>query len=187
MKAAAGLLAAAALAAGCGGSSSGEGALRNYDFGVEMPAARLPAVRIGAVRAAAPFDSPDMHYRLAFRDAAELLAFTQSRWAAAPAELYRKQLLRAADGAAGRCVLEVELQEMTQVFASKEASEALIELRARLADGNGTLAERSLRVAQPGAGGAAAAGVAAMAKAADRSIGELAAWIGAQPRCAVGK
>jgi len=140
-------------------------------------------VRVGAVRAAPPFDSTDMHYRLAYRDVAELHAFVQSRWAAAPAELYRKQLLRAADGAAGRCTLEVELHEVTQVFLSKESSEALLELRARLADGNATLAEKRLRIAQPGAGGAAAAGAAAMAKATDRSIAELAAWIAAEARC----
>ncbi len=187
MRAGATLLALAALAAGCSSNSGGERVARSYDFGVEAPAARLPAVHVGAVRAAPPFDSTDMHYRLAYRDPAELLAFVQSRWAAAPAELYRKQLLRAADGGTGRCMLEIELHEVTQVFLSKESSEALIELRARLADGNATLAEKRLRVAQPGAGGAAAVGAAAMAKAADRSVGELAAWIAAQPRCAGGK
>jgi cholesterol transport system auxiliary component len=183
MRALAGLLALAALGAGCSGGTGGGQVARSYDFGIEAPAARLPAVRVGAVRAAAPFDSNEMFYRLAYRDPAELLAFVQSRWAAAPADLYRKQLLRAADGVVGRCALEVELHEVSQVFSSKESSEALIELRARLADGDGTLAEKRLRVAQSDAGGTAAAGAAAMAKAAERSIGELAGWIAAQPRC----
>lgn len=187
MRTGAWLLAAAAFAAGCSSDSGGERVARSYDFGVEAPAARLPAVRVGAVRAAPPFDSTDMHYRLAYRDPAELLAFVQSRWAAAPAELYRRHLLRAADAGAGRCALEVELHEVTQVFSSKDTSEALLELRARLAQGNATLAEKRLRLAQAGAGGVAAAGAAAMAKAADRSIGELAAWIAAQPRCGGGK
>ncbi len=187
MRTLAAALAVAALASGCAGNYGGAQPPRSYDFGMEAPAARLPAVRVGAVRASAPFDSAEMYYRLAYRDPGELLAFVQSRWAAAPAELYRRQLLRAADGVVGRCALEVELQEVTQVFSSKDSSEALLELRARLADGNSTLAEKSFRIAQPGAGGAAMTGAAAMARAADRSLAELAAWIVAQPRCADAK
>lgn len=179
------LLSAAAAAAmlwGCGGMRN-EGLPRAYDFGIEAPAAQLPAVRVGPVRAVAPFDSIDMHYRLAYRNPAELLAFAQARWAATPAELYRKRLLRAAAVGAARCMLEVELHEVTQVFRSRESSEALIEMRLRLADGNGQLTERMLRVAQSDAGAGAPEGAAAMARAADRSIGELAAWIGQHQAC----
>jgi cholesterol transport system auxiliary component len=178
--------AAAAMLSGCG-SARNDALPRSYDFGIEAPAMHLAALRIGQVRATAPFDSVDMHYRLAYRDPAELLAFTQARWAAAPAELYRKRLLRAAPGGAARCALEVELQEITQVFGARESSEALLELRARIADGSGQLAERMFRIAQPGAGAGAPEGAAAMAKAADRSIGELALWIASLPGCAATK
>lgn len=177
---------AAALVAGCG-TGRNDGLPRSYDFGIEAPAAQLPAVRIGQVRAVAPFDSVEMHYRLAFRNPAELLAFAQSRWAATPGELYRKRLLRAAASSASRCILEVELHEATQVFGARDASEALLELRARVADVSGQLGERMFRIVQPGAGEGAPEGAAAMAKAADRSIGELAAWIGSLPGCAASK
>ena len=178
--------AAAALACGCGGRDS-EALARSYDFGIDAPAAQLAAVHVGRVRAAVPFDLPDMHYRLAYRNPGELLTFAQSRWAAAPAELYRKRLLRAAAAGPARCTLEVELQEVTQVFAAKDSSEALLELRARIGDGSGPLGERMFRVVQPGAGALAPEGAAAMAKAADRSIGELAGWIGSLPGCAASK
>lgn len=147
----------------------------------------LAAVRVGPVRATAPFDSLDMHYRLAYRNPAELLAYVQTRWAATPAELYRKRLLRAVPPGAARCALEVELHEITQVFGARESSEALLELRARVADGSGQLGERMFRIVQPGAGTGAPEGAVAMAKAADRSIGELAAWIGSLPGCAASK
>ena len=174
---------AAALVSGCG-SARNDGLPRSYDFGIDAPAAQLPPVRVGQVRAAAPFDSIEMYYRLAFRNPAELLAFAQSRWAAMPAELYRKRLLRAAASSAPRCVLEVELHEVTQVFGARDASEALLELRARVSDGSSQLAERMFRIVQSGAGADAPEGAAAMARAADRSIGELAAWINSLPGCA---
>jgi cholesterol transport system auxiliary component len=173
---------AAALVSGCG-TARNDGLPRSYDFGIDAPAAQLPAVRVGQVRAVAPFDSVEMHYRLAFRNPAELLAFAQSRWAATPAELYRKRLLRAAAAGAGRCVLEVELHEVTQVFGARDASEALLELRARLSDGNSPLAERMFRIVQSGAGADAPEGAAAIARAADRSIGEIAAWTNSLPGC----
>jgi ABC-type uncharacterized transport system auxiliary subunit len=176
---------AAAVLSGCGGARND--APRSYDFGIEPPAAQLPALRVGHVRAVAPFDSVDMHYRLAFRNPAELFAFAQSRWAATPAELYRKRLLRAAPAGAGRCVLEAELHEVTQVFGTRDSSEALLELRARLSDGSAQLAERMFRIVQSSAGAGAPEGAAAMAKAADRSIAGLAEWIGSLPACAVSR
>jgi cholesterol transport system auxiliary component len=178
--------AAAAMLSGCGGARN-DAPPRSYDFGIEAPATQLAAVRVGQVRATPPFDSVDMHYRLAYRNPAELLDYAHARWAAVPAELYRKRLLRAAPAGAARCVLEVEVQEITQVFGARESSEALLELRARVADGSGQLGERMFRIAQPGAGAGAPQGAAAMARAADRSIGELAAWIGSVPGCAASK
>ena len=176
-------VAAAATLSACGGARN-DAQPHSYDFGIEPPASKLPAVRVGQVRALAPFDSVEMYYRLAFRNPAELLAFAESRWAALPAELYRKRLLRAVSTGAGRCTLEVELHEITQVFGARESSEALLELRARLGDGAGQSAERMFRIVQSGAGAGAPAGAAAMAQAADRSIGDLAAWIRTVPGCA---
>ena len=106
--------------------------------------------------------------------------------ASSPAEMFRKQLLRAANEKAGKCALEVEIQEFTQVFSAKETSEARIELRAWLG-ATGTrvtgVATRGWSVVEPNAGPDAVAGAAAFARAADRAIGELGRWIAAQPDC----
>jgi len=155
---------------------------RAFDLGLNAPGALLPPVRVGLVRAIAPFDSTDMHYRLAFRNAAEIAAFAHSRWAATPAEMLRKQILRGAGERAGGCVLELEVQEFTQVFSSEKASEARIELRASLAR-SGSNVSRGFTVSEPNAGPDAAAGAAAFARAAERAIGELGRWIAAQPDC----
>jgi cholesterol transport system auxiliary component len=137
---------------------------------------------MGLVRAVAPFDSTDMHYRLAFRNAAEIAAFANSRWAATPGEMLRKQILRGAGERTGGCMLDLEIQEFTQVFSAEKASEARIELRAALSR-PGTHVSRGFTVSEPNAGPYAATGAGAFARAADRAIGELARWISTQPGC----
>jgi cholesterol transport system auxiliary component len=161
---------------GCGGSAPEP---KTFDLGLAPPSAVLPAVRVASVRAVAPFESNDMMYRLAYRDAAEISAFANARWAATPAELLRKQMLRASGDKTGKCILDVEIQEFTQVFSAKEASEARIELRAWLRGS----ASRAWSVAEPNAGADAASGAAAFARAANRAIGELGGWIAAQADC----
>ena len=113
---------------GCGGATHQEP--RTFDLGLEAPGARIPTVHIGSVRAIAPFDTPDMQYRLVYRNATEIATFAHSRWAASPADMFRKQLLRASGDGAGKCSLDVDIQEFSQVFAAKESSEARIELLA---------------------------------------------------------
>jgi cholesterol transport system auxiliary component len=170
-----------AAVAGCAGV--GAPPPRSFDLGMSVPAARLPAARVAPVRAAPPFDGVEMRYRLAWRDAAELAAFAHSRWAAPPAELLRKQLLRAMDAGSAKCGLEIELQEFSQVFSAPQASEARIELRASLAGPKGRLGARGWSIAEPNAGADAAGGAAAMARAADRAVAEIAAWVAAQADC----
>ena len=93
--------------------------------------------------------------------------------------MLRKQLLRASGDGAGKCTLDVEIQEFTQVFSAKEASEARIDLRASVRGG----ASRSVSIVEPNAGADAASGAAAVARAANRAIGELGGWVAAQPPC----
>ena len=169
--------------AGCGGNAA-DVAPRTFDLGFAPPAVKVPALRAASVRAVPPFDDVQMHYRLAWRHASELAEYAQNRWAAPPAELLRKQLLRATGEGVGKCSLEVELQEFTQVFSSKEASEARIEVRASLSNGPARIASRGIALTEPGAGAEAASGAVAMARAADRLMQELAAWVSNQAACA---
>ena len=170
------------LLAGCAGSSGSS--IKTYDLGAEPPKASLPALRTVSVRAAMPFDGSDMLYRLAWRDPGEIAAFGQSRWAAPPAELLRKQLLRALPEAKDApCALAVEVNEFTQVFSDEKTSDARIDLRAALSGRAGPVAARSVSISEPGGGPNAAAGAAAFTRAADRAAAELARWIAAQPAC----
>ena len=176
------MLIAALLLGGCAGAEKAP--VKTYDLGAEAPGAKLPALRAVTVRAPMPFDGVDMYYRLAFRDGTEIASFAQSRWAAPPAELVRRQLLRALPATLSvPCALEVELQDFSQRFSSPEASEARIELRAWLATPGGRVAARSFSVAEPNAGANAASGAGALARAAERAIGELSGWIVAQSSC----
>ena len=168
---------------GCGGGSTSTEP-RTFDLGLAAPSAAFPAVRIASVRAVVPFEATDMQYRLAYRNASEIAAFASSRWAAPPAELLRKQLLRTAHEKQGKCALDIEIQEFTQVFSAKDASEARIEVRAALSNGPARIASRGIALSEPGAGADAASGAAAMARAADRLMQELAAWVSNQAACA---
>lgn len=166
-------------------AGSGGAPVKTYDLGAEAPKASLPPLRAVSVRAAMPFDGADMLYRLAWRDPGEIAAFGQSRWAAPPAELVRKQLLRALPEAKeAPCALALELNEFTQVFSAEQSSEARLELRAALVGRAGPVAARGVSVSEPNAGANAAAGAAAFARATDRAVAELARWISAQRGCA---
>lgn len=162
---------------GCGGSSVSEP--RTYDLGLEAPGGRFAAVRMGGVRAIAPFDTAEMQYRLAYRNTVEIAAFASSRWAAAPADMFRKQLLRASGDGAGKCTLDVDIQEFSQVFSAKDVSEARIDLRASVRGG----ASRSVSIIEANAGADAASGAMAVARAANRAIAELGGWLATQPDC----
>jgi cholesterol transport system auxiliary component len=174
-------LIAAAFLSGCGGGSTASDP-QSLDLGLAAPGAALPAVRIASVRAVAPFESTDMQYRLAYRNAAEIAAFSNSRWAATPAELLRKQLLRAVGDGPARCVLEIEIQEFSQVFSAKETSDARIELRLALSSGNKSLAKQ-FSIIESNSGPDAVSGAAGVARAVNRVIGEIGGWIAAQPDC----
>ena len=169
------------LLAGCGGNAA-DPAPRAFDLGIAAPTAKFISLRV-ATRAVAPFDTTQMYYRLAWRNPAELADYSHSQWVAPPAELLRKQVLRSAGEGVGKCTLEIEVQEFTQVFTTKEASEARIEARVSLSTGTARVASRGLAVVETGAGGEAASGTAAMARAADRALTELAAWVSAQAAC----
>ena len=169
------------LLAGCGGNAA-DPAPRVFDLGVAAPTAKFISLRV-ATRAVAPFDTTQMYYRLAWRNPAELADYSHSQWAAPPAELLRKQVLRSAGEGIGKCTLEIEVQEFTQVFASKEASEARIEARVSLATGTARIASRGLTVVESGAGAEASSGAAAMARAAERLMQEMAGWVSKQAAC----
>lgn len=174
----------ALLLAACAAPGGSDVPVRVYDLGLTEPAAKPIGARIGQVRSTMPLDGTDMHYRLAYHDAAELLSFSQSRWSATPAELVRKRFVRFVEPAVGtRCTLDIEVNEFSQVFSARDKSDALLELRLVLADATVRIAEHTVRVSLPGAGANAATGVVIMARATDEAIKRSAEWVGQQAAC----
>lgn len=154
-----------------------------YDLGIEAPAARMPPLELREVRALRPFDGVGMYYRLAYRDDAELARYAQSRWAAPPAQLVRKEIARAMRPGTPHCALDIELQEFSQVYGAENSSSARLELAATLntpSNGSRTL---SLRLSEEGGGSSAAQGVSAMRRAVARAVDDLAKWVDGVAAC----
>ncbi len=141
------------------------------------------------VQAAVALQGTALHYRLAYADPRQLHAYSQSRWAAPPAELLAQRLraglsaqaLLAPQAEAATQLLHVELQEFSQQYTAPQASHALLRLRAallqRTPQGLRLLAQRELVQQQPAAHPDAAAGVQALGAAADAAVAELVRWL----------
>lgn len=166
-----------------------------YDFGVRSPgatpaapAAALPPLAI-TVQATPAFDGNAMLYRLAYADGQQLRAYTQARWAMPPAELVQQRLreglssqftvLRPGEDAPR--VLQLELEEFSQVFDATDKSSGQLRLRAtvrqRLPSGERMMAQRTVVVKRPAPSADAAGGVRALSTATDAAVDELAQWL----------
>ena len=165
-----------------------------YDFG--PPVATTSASPSGQravlalrVQASPALDGPAMLYRLAYADAQQLRAYSQSRWALAPAELVQQRLreglgrsfaLPPAGESAPRLV-HVELEEFSQLFTAPQESSGLLRLRVSLlqrsAGGEQLLAQRDWQLQQPAPSADAAGGVRALNVATETVVTELVQWL----------
>jgi cholesterol transport system auxiliary component len=179
------LLLAALLAAGC--ASRREYPSQIYDFGIAAPPASASgaSVFITAVRAADWLDTTDMFYRLAYRDPRALAPYSGSRWAGTPAAMLTVRLRQSVgNGSAVRspqvkCVLGLSLAEFSQVFASGNASRAVLHAQATLVENAtpGRNMSREFRLERPTLTADAAGGAAAFSEIAAALSEELRAWI----------
>lgn len=165
-----------------------------YDFGdrplaaAPAPGSTLPSLAT-SVQATAALDGTAMFYRLAYADERQLRPYAQARWAMPPAELVQQRLrevlsqqrvvLKPGEGA--QLLLQIELDEFSQVFESPGQSSGLLRLRATVLkatpSGDRLLAQRSVRVQRPASSGGAAGGVRALSAATDAAVAELAQWL----------
>lgn len=163
-----------------------------YDFGpasVQEPAATLRPPLALRVQASPALDSHAMLYRLAYADAQQLRAYTQSRWAMAPAELLQQRLrdglgrhyTLVPPGAAGARVLLIDLEEFSQVFSAPAESSGLLRLRATVlpsgSAGEQLPGQRVWQLQHPAARADAAGGVAALNAASAAVVPELVQWL----------
>ncbi len=168
------------------GKRGGDATPAVYDLGLPAPrpaAAGNPPLAV-EVRAPYWFDSLGIEYRLAYADPARLHDYSQVRWAGPPAGLIQQRLVQQLGfiphGQAGaRCLVRVEIDEFSQVFASPELSRGTLQVRLAVLDrGRQKVAERVLRIEKPAPTPDSRGGVAALTATVDQLVDELAAWQG---------
>lgn len=169
-----------------------------YDFGAgplagaPAPApsqAALPALALNSVQASTALDGTAVLYRLAYADAQQLRAYALARWTMPPAQLVQQRLrerlsqqravLNPGEGAAR--MLQIELEEFSQVFEVPDKSTGLLRLRATVLQatpaGDRLVAQRSVVVQRPAPSADAPGGVRALTAATDAAVAELAQWL----------
>jgi cholesterol transport system auxiliary component len=175
------------LLAGCVGNPPRQSEIALYDLGDVSGAWVAPGFPIAAVevRASSWLASSAQLYRLAYADALRRQSYTHSRWAAPPAELLERFLLRRIvfgqpDFTGPGCRLSLTLDELEQRFDTQQTSKIVLEARATLLPlhGDAILSKRAFLIQQPASSPDAKGGVVATRAAADALAGELAQWLG---------
>lgn len=156
-----------------------------YDFGPAVAGAtiwRLPLASI-EVGAASWLATGAMHYRLSYAEPLRRLSYSESRWAAPPAELLENLLRRQhaaaqAETAGAGCRLQLTLNELEQGFDSVQNSQVRVDLQAVLlpAQGSDMLARRVFRLERPASSADARGGANATRAAVLALAEEIAAW-----------
>lgn len=183
---------------GCAVLSKGGSDEAIYDFGPARPAYSGPEVKqsvlVYDVGAPAWMDTPSIHYRLAYQDAARPRAYANSRWAMAPAGLLslrlrqrisgmtRGRVVIPTDGLRTNFALRVELEEFGQVFDAADRSRGVVRLRATLIGGQGLVGQRVVEIEMPAPSPDAEGGVRALTRAADEAIDRTVEWLASQIR-----
>jgi len=173
--------------AACVGNPPREAEIASYDLGSFSGTWTSPGFPIATVdvKASTWLDSPAQLYRLAYADDLRRRAYTQSRWAAPPAELLEHALQRRIifgqpDFTGPGCRLQLSLDELEQRFDTPQSSKALLEIRAALLppQGETPLAKHAFKIEKPAPTADARGGVAATHSVAQALADELAQWLG---------
>jgi cholesterol transport system auxiliary component len=149
----------------------------------------MPPLAMAAVQAPAALDSTAVLYRLTYVDARQLRPYSQARWSMAPAQLVEQRVrtrlgqeravLNPGEGATR--VLQIELDEFSQVFEAPAQSAGLLRLRATLLQltpaGASLVAQRNVLVQRPAPSADAPGGVRALTAATDAAADELVQWL----------
>lgn len=171
---------------GCALGPQSRSAPAAWDFG--PPAAQAPRLKLkslGGVEVTSPrwIDTPSVWYRLGYANAAQPLAYAQTRWVMPPPVLLdgrlRERLVSggAMLGGAGP-TLRVEVDEFAQLFDSEKASRAVVRARVTLLSGRDVVRQRQFVIEEVAATPDGPGGVAALARAGDRLVEAVLDWAG---------
>jgi len=188
-------LACVTMLAGCGSTSTAMPDA-HYDLGATPVTSAanglpMPPVKVLAVGAPRNLETDAFVYRLSYVDAQRTGSYSNSHWTMPPAQLLTQRLrealaargpiLSGADPVRAVPLLEVELTGFEQVFDAPEQSHGLVSVRATLTQQGRVVGQRSFTASAPAASADASGGARALAAASDDVIGQLSAWLAAQP------
>jgi cholesterol transport system auxiliary component len=183
-------LCCAGLLAACGVGPKPQPAVGTYDFGLPsyatgQGARKLALKSLGQIEVAAPrwLDSANLYYRLAYADAAQPRAYTQTKWVMPPANLVEARLKERAVaggtvvGASGP-LLKIEIDEFSQVFTAAQASKGVLRARATLVGAPGSVKQKAFVFEEPATSADGPGGAAALSRASDSLVEAVLAWAG---------
>lgn len=186
------LIALAIVLTGC---SSAPAQKQSYDFGPLSASASAStaitptlAISLADINAPASLDSTAMLYRLQYDNAQQARPYAQHRWSMPPAQLLTQRLktriaaaggtvIASRDAVSSLPVLQMDLDEFSQLFSSASSSIAQIQILATVFKGRNLLAQRSFQqqVVTPTAD--APGGAKAMVTASDALISDVITWM----------
>lgn len=146
------------------------------------------AISLADINTPASLDGTAMLYRLEYDNAQQTRPYSQHRWSMPPAQLLAQRLkariadaggsvVSSRDGVNNLPLLQIDLDEFSQVFSSGSASTAQIQLRASVIKGRTLLAQRSFSQQIASSSADAPGGAKAMMNASDAVIADLLAWL----------
>jgi len=183
----------AALSGGCGLGPQIREQLVSYDLGpLRSHARENPGIDVALllpdVTAPVWLDNQGIIYRLNYQDAAQTRVYSNSRWAASPAQLLSQRMRNRFAAAAGSIVtagtgaradyaLHIDLEDFSQAFDSESQSRVSMRLRASLISvaGRTLVAQHTFELERPAAPNAEGA-VKALGATSDAMIERLLEW-----------
>jgi cholesterol transport system auxiliary component len=155
-------------------------------------APRLPALSVAHIDAPSWLDGTRMFYRLAYANEQQPRQYSGSRWITPPAQLFEQRLkarigqegnmvLSASAGAMRVPVLQIEVDEFTQIFESPAQSAAHVTVRAAVIHNRILIAQQTFTKQVPASTADAPGGVRALADASDAVIADMMRWLAQLP------
>lgn len=171
--------------AGCGSLPKAGPQAAIYDFGIPAKTAMIALpVRLVTFQAAPGLEGSEIRYRLAYKNPAQVFAYTESRWLAAPDKLLQRRMeQRLQTTGAAPCSLQVTVEAFDQIFDTPASGRGVVQLRATLVKGIGRQAlmqTTQVNAERAAASSDAQGGVAALDGASEQAVAGVLGWVAGQ-------
>lgn len=189
------------LLSGCTVFHKSQSSISVYDFGIQpsrhtrnmlqQPEKQRKSILIAEAVAPSWLDNNAIHYRLLYHNPTQSYTYANSRWIATPTAILTQQIrnrivsntneqvIKDSSTAKADYVLNIELEEFTQVFDTVTESYVVIGLRASLIERNSRhlFAQKDFRMNERTPTADAAGAVFALSSASNQLINELIDWL----------